>query len=80
MIKPIAQQQNNENGLTPPGTIRDELYLVDELSAYLAAKYDIERVRAMVVKPHGLTTWTRLAHSIGLPMTGGDTNDQTGEA
>ncbi|WP_413373321.1 hypothetical protein [Paenibacillus taichungensis] len=80
MIKPIAQQQNNEDGLTPPGTIQDELYLVDELPAYLAFKYDIERVKAMSVNPRGAREWERIAHSIGQPMDGGDTDDQTGEA
>lgn len=80
MIKPIAKQQTTDDGLTPPGTIRDELYLIDELSAYLASKYDIERVKAMIVNPRGSREWERIAHSIGQPMNGGDTDDQTGEA
>ena len=81
MIKPIVQQPSASNdGLTPHGLISDELYLVDELSAYLAYKYDIERVKAMSVKPRGSREWEQVAHSIGQPMDGGDTNDQTGEA
>ncbi|MGF6356778.1 hypothetical protein ABIE27_004702 [Paenibacillus sp. 4624] len=78
IIKPIAQQQQTTDGLTPQGTIRDELYLVDELSAYFASKYDIDRVKAALVKPHGFEEWERLAHSIGQPMNGGAGNDQTG--
>ncbi|PWW37385.1 MULTISPECIES: hypothetical protein [Paenibacillus] len=81
MIKPIAKQQTMDDGLTPPGTIRDELYLVDELAAYLGYKYDIERVKAaMSVKPRRAREWEQVAHSIGQPMDGGDTDDQTGEA
>lgn len=52
MIKPIAKQQTMDDGLTPPCTVRDELYLVDEVSAYLIDKYHVkQQIQAMGYSP-----------------------------